>query len=382
MAVGAKANRYNVLIALFVTLGSFTYGYNSSVTAGVIGLPSFFEYLDIDTSTAQGNSIVGAINGVFLGGGAIGCWTLAWIADTIGRRRTIQVVCIICVISAAIQTGSVHVAMFLVGRLLNGFGVGMINCVIPLFQSEISPAAQRGRLVGFHGFILVAGYSCGGWTTFGTYHATNAALQWRLPLALPILAPLLLLCGSPWIPESPRWLVGRGYGEQGMKVLEALHRTEDDQNAAAAQAEYEHIQAQVAIEAEEQVGLPRLASVIWSHHHWDHTGSMELFPKTTELVVGPGFKAAQHLLPGFPHLVDSPVDSAALEGHVLTEIGFQGSFEIGGSRAYDFFGDGSFYLLVFADTPGHCLGHMCGLTRTTGGSNLYSWKISKSKLHG
>jgi MFS family permease len=67
---------------------------------------------------------------------------------------------VICVISAAIQAGSVHVAMFLVGRLVNGFGVGLMNSVIPLFQSEISPTAQCGRLVGFHGFILVAGYVC------------------------------------------------------------------------------------------------------------------------------------------------------------------------------------------------------------------------------
>jgi glyoxylase-like metal-dependent hydrolase (beta-lactamase superfamily II) len=37
--------------------------------------------------------------------------------------------------------------------------------------------------------------------------------------------------------------------------------------------------------------------------------------------------------------------------------------EIGGYRAHDFFGDGSFYLL---DTPGHCIGHMCGLARVTG----------------
>lgn len=99
-----------------------------------------------------------AINGVYLAGGAFGCWTLAWLADSIGRRRAIQLTCAICIVSAAIQSGSVHVGMFLVGRLLNGFGVGLITCVIPLYQSEISPAAQIGRLVGLHGFILVAGY--------------------------------------------------------------------------------------------------------------------------------------------------------------------------------------------------------------------------------
>ena len=86
------------------------------------------------------------------------------------------------------------------------------------------------------------------------------------------------------------------------------------------------------------------ASVIWSHYHWDHTGSTEVFPKTTELVVGPGFKA--NMLPGYPHNVDSPVDSAAFEGRTLTEIDFsKTNLDIGGFRAYDFFGDGSFYLL-------------------------------------
>lgn len=54
-----KANKYNVLIAFFVALGSFTYGYNSSVTAGVVGLPSFFAYMKIDTSTSQGNALFG-----------------------------------------------------------------------------------------------------------------------------------------------------------------------------------------------------------------------------------------------------------------------------------------------------------------------------------
>lgn len=36
--------------------------------------------------------------------------------------------------------------------------------------------------------------------------------------------------------------------------------------------------------------------------------------------------------------------------------------QIGGFRAFDLFGDGSFYLL---DTPGHAIGHLAGLARTT-----------------
>jgi hypothetical protein len=41
---------------------------------------------------------------------------------------------------------------------------------------------------------------------------------------------------------------------------------------------------------------------------------------------------------------------------------FDPNFKIGNFHALDYFGDGSFYLL---DVPGHAIGHMCGLARTT-----------------
>lgn len=48
----------------------------------------------------------------------------------------------------------------------------------------------------------------------------------------------------------------------------------------------------------------------------------------------------------------------------MREISFEGAdvLQIGKFRAIDLFGDGSFYLL---DTPGHAVGHLGGLARTT-----------------
>lgn len=48
--------------------------------------------------------------------------------------------------------------MLLVGRFFNGLGAGMMNVVIPLYQAEISPSYNRGKLVGSHGFLIVVGY--------------------------------------------------------------------------------------------------------------------------------------------------------------------------------------------------------------------------------
>lgn len=50
---------YNFVVIFFVTFGSLTYGYNSAIIGAVIGLPSFFEYFDIDIKSAGGSRVTG-----------------------------------------------------------------------------------------------------------------------------------------------------------------------------------------------------------------------------------------------------------------------------------------------------------------------------------
>ena len=94
--------------------------------------------------------------------------------------------------------------------------------------------------------------------------------------------------------------------------------------------------------------------------HWDHTGDMNTFPATTELVVGPNFMNT--FLPGYPSDPDGRVLETWFEERPIREISFLSGHQVGGFSAFDFFGDGSLYLL---DTPGHCISHVCALARTT-----------------
>jgi MFS family permease len=50
----------------------------------------------------------------------IGAGINGWLADRLGRVRAIQIPCVLAVAAAAIMGGSVHVAMFLLGRCLAG----------------------------------------------------------------------------------------------------------------------------------------------------------------------------------------------------------------------------------------------------------------------
>ncbi|KAM3069356.1 hypothetical protein ACMFMF_008573 [Clarireedia jacksonii] len=107
------------------------------------------------------------------------------------------------------------------------------------------------------------------------------------------------------------------------------------------------------------VQLQNLESVVWSHWHFDHIGDMSKFPSSVKIVVGPGF--TKNFLPGYPKNPDSTLLESDYSGYELSEITFS-DLHIGSFKAFDYFGDGSFYLL---DVPGHAIGHMCGLARTT-----------------
>jgi glyoxylase-like metal-dependent hydrolase (beta-lactamase superfamily II) len=108
------------------------------------------------------------------------------------------------------------------------------------------------------------------------------------------------------------------------------------------------------------VDLDQLNATIWSHWHWDHHGAPEKYSPKTEIVVGPGFK--QNFMPGYPTISDAIFLDANFANREVREISFSDDFRIGNFKAYDYFDDGSFYLL---DSPGHAVGHMCGLARTT-----------------
>lgn len=128
-------------------------------------------------------------------------------------------------IGAALGAGSVNVPMLVTCRLIHGFGLGMDIPLIPLFLTELASARHRGFLSGLTtlsfatGYVMYAIYSystwgrlgqekgtdtiiaCScGWIAVGTYFATNETFQWRFPLAIACLPPLIMVATIPFLP--------------------------------------------------------------------------------------------------------------------------------------------------------------------------------------
>lgn len=147
------------------------------------------------------------------------------LADKFGRRGIILVADVLFTAGALGQTVTVSVPGMVVGRTVVGFAIGGASLVVPLYISELSPSASRGRLVTlsilfitlgqvvayFVGYVL--SMQSGGWRWMVGLGAAPAVLQFGLMLVLP---------------ESPRWLVKADKTQEAQKILRKVYAARVD----------------------------------------------------------------------------------------------------------------------------------------------------------
>ena len=109
-----KLTRRNVLLIMAIAMAMVAGGAVNGMIATTLAQPSFIVYFDLDTGDPT--SLIGATNGMFYGGGAIGVFFGAWAADKFGRRKALAINCILSTCWQALQAGSVHIGMFIAFR--------------------------------------------------------------------------------------------------------------------------------------------------------------------------------------------------------------------------------------------------------------------------
>ena len=222
-----------------------------------IGQPGFYAYFNLSPTgprAAYTNDIIGAVNALFFFGAVLGALFGGPMADKIGRKWTLMSASLISIIGGALSAGSVHVAMLIVERILQGSGLGALATLVPIYLSEASTPSKRGMLTGLHGFFLVSGYNISAWVGFGCFFSDNLTFGWRGPIAFTCIPPLILLIGCFWIPESPRWLIAQGRTDEAWTVLSRLHKDPSDIDEIAAHEEFYQMRRQIEFESQNPTG--------------------------------------------------------------------------------------------------------------------------------
>lgn len=112
-----------------------------------------------------------------------------------------------------------------IGRTIVGFAVGGASLVVPLYISELSPSAFRGKLVTLSVLFITIGqvisYLIG-------YALSMRSGGWRWMVGLGATPALLQFCLMIILPESPRWLVRAGSVSEARKILRNVYAAGKD----------------------------------------------------------------------------------------------------------------------------------------------------------
>ncbi|KAL9106344.1 MAG: hypothetical protein Q9227_008613 [Pyrenula ochraceoflavens] len=252
MAPGSETARRRGLVgkpllyftSVFVSLGVFLFGYDQGVMSGIITGPYFRVYFN-----QPGRAEVGTMVAILEVGAFIASLIVGRLGDILGRCRTILYGSMVFLVGGAFQTFANGMPMMLVGRILAGLGVGALSTIVPVYQSEISPPHNRGKLacIEFSGNII--GYAASVWVDYFCSYIDND-WAWRVPLLLQCVMGALLGLGSWVIPESPRWLLDNDHDEEGIIVIANLYGGGDIHDEKARQ-EYREIKMNVLLQRQE-----------------------------------------------------------------------------------------------------------------------------------
>ncbi|WP_027721048.1 sugar porter family MFS transporter [Maridesulfovibrio zosterae] len=209
-----------LLLSTAAALGGFLFGFDTAVINGaVIALGDYFKV---------GPVLVGMSVSLALLGSAVGALGSGYISDKYGRIKGMMLAAVLFTASGVGAGLPFTVWDFIFWRILGGIGIGLASAITPAYIAEISPASLRGRfgslqqlaiVVGIfiamlsnYMLVEVAGGSAGNELWFGFE-------TWRWMFWAEVPPALLYLIASMMIPESPRYLIGRGRETEAHEIL-------------------------------------------------------------------------------------------------------------------------------------------------------------------
>jgi SP family sugar:H+ symporter-like MFS transporter len=209
-------------IVAVATIGGFMFGYDSGVINGTQeGLEAAFNVSALGTGVLVGALLIGCAVGAFMAGR---------LADLIGRRNVMMLAAFLFIVSALGAGAAGSAELFVIARFIGGLGVGAASVTTPVYISEVTPAAIRGRLVTMNQIMIISGLTGAFVANYMLAHYAGGSTAefwmgfpaWRWMLWLQIIPAGIYFLALLLIPESPRYLVLKGRDEQARTVLTRL----------------------------------------------------------------------------------------------------------------------------------------------------------------
>lgn len=210
-----------IVIASVAATGGLLFGFDTGVISGAI--PYFQKKFSLDDSWVELITTTG------LAGAVIGAMLCGRISDIVGRKKVILAAALIFAIGALWSGMAPSAHNLLFARFFIGTAIGISSFAVPLYIAEISPARTRGMLVSLFQLLITIGIMVSYFSDLA-FALPNGAPGyddcWRPMFYVGAIPALIMFAGVFFLPETPRWLMNKGYE---YKSLEVLKKVEDTQ---------------------------------------------------------------------------------------------------------------------------------------------------------
>ncbi|KAL4569634.1 hypothetical protein LXL04_025276 [Taraxacum kok-saghyz] len=209
-----------VLVAVAAAVGNLIQGWDNATIAGAV------LYMKKEFNLQNEPTIEGLIVAMSLIGATLVTTCSGAVSDCVGRRPMLVISSIFYISGGLVMLWSPNVYILLLGRLLDGFGIGLAVTLVPVYISETSPPEIRGSLNTLPQFMGSGGMFLSYCMVFGM--SLMESPNWRVMLGvLSIPSLLYFFFAIFFLPESPRWLVSKGRMLEAKQVLQRLRGRED-----------------------------------------------------------------------------------------------------------------------------------------------------------
>ena len=196
------------IVAIVASLGGLLSGYDTGVISGAL--------LFINETWILPDTLQGFLVSSVLIGAVIGAATNGILADIFGRKKIIMATAVIFILGSILCAFAPNVYVLIISRIFVGFAVGIVNFVVPLYLSEISPKNLRGTLVSLYQWAITAGIL---FSYFINAAFAQAVYSWRWMLFAGVVPGLILFIGMCFMSDTPRWLVSKNREDEAEKVF-------------------------------------------------------------------------------------------------------------------------------------------------------------------
>lgn len=147
-------------------------------------------------------------------GTPFGCLLSGVLLDRFGRKKTLIMIEIPLIIGWLMIAFASDIMMIYIGRVLVGFGSGLVGAPCRVYTSEVTQPHLRGML----GAFASVGISLG--VLF--QYTVGSFVTWQILAGVSTIIPLLALICMTLLPESPNYLVSKSKPDQAVKSLAKL----------------------------------------------------------------------------------------------------------------------------------------------------------------